>query len=223
MNVLILIKRQSLQLFYSDRKLPVECVVPETAMKDLEITNEKELDLVLTKYLLPVPAKMVTQTILLLDNDICFSAKLEQGREEEIKKAQLESSPFLHVVSTTFSVEGNAIFITTNQDLIQSIGRVLESHRYAILAVCPWHVVQYAKVVAPGETFNAASMKRLFDSADSIKQLGFPYQNEVLVAIPQELLTKKVPNKKISKGWIIFLSVAGVWVVVMIIWLLIRR
>jgi len=212
----------SLQIYYSDRRDPVVCMVPDTILKDLDIVNEKEFDALVSKYLLPVPVKSTVQTILLLDNDICFSTKLEAGKEEEIKKNHLDDSPFLHVVSTSFTVEGTSLFITANQDLIQSVGRVLESHRYVILAVCPWQIVQYAKVVAQGEVFNATSIKRLFDGAESIKQLGFLYEKQSPVTSIVDTQKKPSP-KKLSKGLIVFIGIAVVYLIGMLVWLILRK
>lgn len=211
MNVLVLIQRQSIQIYYPDRDTPVAVMVPLTAMRDVEILNEKDLDTVLSGVLRPVPPKSVMQTIVLIDDAICFSTPLEAGREEEMKKILINDVPFLHSASTIIPQSTGALFVITNQDLYDSVGRVLEGHGYSILGVYPWSVVSHLAAIKSGEGFGTVAIKRLFDAVTSLKQVSFVYHNQTAPIAPSIMSDGRATPKKLSKGWIIFLSVAVVY------------
>lgn len=223
MNVLVLIQRQSVQVYYPDRDTPAAAMVPLTVVRDVEVLNEKELDTILSGVLRPVTPKVVMQTMVLIDDAICFSTPLEAGREEEMKKALMNDVPFLHSAGTTIPQSTGTLFVITNQDLYESIGRILEGHGYTIVGVYPWTVVSHLSVVKSGEGFGAAAIKRLFDAVTSLKQMSFVYHNQVAPVAAPVVPDGRASPKKLSKGWIIFLSVAMAYAAFMVWYMFFRN
>lgn len=223
MNVLVLIQRQSLQIYYSDHDTPTAVMIPQTMVQDLEVINEKELDTLLAGVLLPVTPKTPMSALLLIDDAVCFSVPLEVGKEEEAKKALINDVPFLHVANVTIPFEKNPLFVTTNQNLYESIGRVFEAHGYSILGVYPWHVVGYLQLTKSGEAFGSGSVKRLFESIGGIRQTSFPYHNQEKSLALDPVVGGQVKPKKLSVGWIIFISLAILYAIGMVWYMFFRR
>lgn len=220
MNVLVLIQRQSIQIYYPDRDTPVAAMVPLTVLRDLEVLNEKDLDTILSSVLRPVTPKIGMQTMVLIDDAICFSTLLEPGREEEMKKILINDVPFLHTASAIIPQSTGSLFITTNQDLYDSIGRVLESHGYSIIGVYPWLAVLHVEAIKSGEGFGPVAIRRLFDGVASLKQVSFTYHNQLITPVSIPAIDGKKIDKKNYTGWIIFLSIALVYAGFMILKLL---
>ena len=223
MNVALLIQRQSMLLFLPDRDAPVTCPIPTTVIHDLEVLNEAELETLMGKIMPPQALKSQTQAILLLDDTICFTYRLEPAKEEEMKKTLLNDVPFLHVASTTISSGAESIFVTTNQDLYESVARALEAKKYSVIGVYPWASLQYLQIVKAGEAFSAATTKRLFDATATLRPVAFPYKHEVNVDVLPVTVTKSPERARSKKGWVIFISIALLYIVVMLIIVVLRR
>ena len=216
MNVLVFIQRQGVQLYYMDQEAPIACVLPSSTMRDLEIINEKELESFLAKTLRPVSPKSQMQAILLLDDAVCFSSALEAGKEDEIKKTLINDVPFLRVANTTVTLTTGSLFVTTNQDLYESIARVLEARMYSVIGVYPWVAIQQLQILKSGETVGASFVKRLFDAVSSLKQVAFSYHNQFVPPAMPETHRKPAAAQTSRIGWIVFLSLALVYIFVMV-------
>lgn len=222
MNILVLIQRQSMQVYYPDRDTPIACMVPPAVVRDVEVVNEKELDTVLSGVLRPAPNKSVMPTIILIDDSICFSSFLEVGREEEMKKKLVNDVPFLHIASTVLPLDAGQLFVMTNQDLYESVGRILESHGHTIVGVYPWSAVAHVQAIKSGEGFGPIVIKRLFDAVSDLKHVSFVYHNQVSVPLSSAPADGHAHTKKLPVGWIIFLGLALVYVLVMIWYMFFR-
>lgn len=216
MNVLVFIQRQGVQLYYMDQQAPIACVLPPSTMRDLEIINEKELESFLAKALRPVSPKSQMQAILLLDDAVCFSSALEAGKEDEIKKTLINDVPFLRVANTTVTLTTGSLFVTTNQDLYESIARVLEARMYSVIGVYPWVAIQQLQILKPGEVVGTQFVKRLFDAVSSLKQVAFSYHNQFVPPVVPATYLKPAATQTSRIGWSIFLSVALVYILVMV-------
>lgn len=223
MNVLVFIQRQGVQLYYMDQEAPIVCVLPPSIMRDLEIINEKELESFLGKALRPVSPKFQMQAILLLDDAVCFSSALEAGKEDEIKKTLINDVPFLRVASTTVTLTTGSLFVTTNQDLYESIARVLEARMYSVIGVYPWVAIQQLQILKPGEAVGTPFVKRLFDAVSSLKQVAFSYQNQFAPSAMTAMQAKPAVTQTSRIGWIIFISVAFVYVLIMVVIVFVSR
>ena len=223
MNVLVFIQRQGVQLYYMDQDAPIACVLPPSIMRDLEIINEKELENFFAAVLRPVSPNTQMQAVLLLDEAVCFSSLLEAGKEDEIKKRLINDVPFLHVANITIPVTAGSLFVTTNQDLYESIARVLEGRKYSVIGVYPLVAMQQFQIIKSGEMFGVTVVKRLFDAVSSLKQVAFSYQNQFVPSVMTAMQAKPAVTQTSRIGWIIFISVAFVYVLIMVVIVFVSR
>jgi len=215
MNILVFIQRRSLLFYYSNRNQPVQCIVPETVMNDLEILNEQELHELFKRYIPPKDPKVQTQVILLLSDDVCFSSWLEAGKEEQVKKTTVENAPFARIESVTIPFDQHMLYIITNQDLYGIIGHELETYNCSIIGIYPWVIAKYGKLLNDGGVFDSTVVKKIFEAHSHLKAYSFSYLSSQTPSIIDTQNKTEQAKKSIPTGWIIFILFTFLYIVAM--------
>ena len=216
-TMLLLIQRQSLQLFISNRVTPLAIMVPESVMRDMEIVSESGL-VALLKQILPVAdAHQQSQITLVISEDLCFVAPYDAAHVEEITQKLQNESPFAHVAISTVLTPVTPVVVSTNQELYETIGRVLEASHYVIFGVYPWRALQLGEMAKPNAVFDIAAAKRFCESPTIYKGSAFEYKSTVpLNPSPAVVATGAPVKKKLPVGWIIFGAAALLYAGVML-------
>lgn len=215
-STLLLIQRQSLQLFISDHPAPVAVMVPETVIRDMEVINEEELSLLLKKVLPSANAHTQSQITMVMSEDLCFVAPYDVTHAEEVVAKLQNESPFVHVAIAKVLTPTTPVVVSTNQELYETIGRVLESCHYAISGVYPWRALQLGELAKPNALFDIAAAKRFCESPSVYRGAAFEYKRIVPIATPPVVTSGVSVKKKFPLGWIIFGTAALLYAGVML-------
>lgn len=215
-TMLLLIQRQSLQLFISNRLTPLAVMVPESVMRDMEIVSESGL-VELFKQILPVTdARQQSQVTIVISEDLCFVAPYDASHPEEVVLKLQNESPFAHVAIATVLTPTTPVVVSTNQELYEAIGRVLEASHYTISGVYPWRALQLGEMAKPNAVFDIAAAKRFCESPSVYKGSAFEYKTAVPLATPVPIAAGATVKKKLPMGWLIFGTAALLYAGVML-------
>ncbi|MBP9814286.1 hypothetical protein KBC80_03770 [Candidatus Woesebacteria bacterium] len=214
-TTLLLIQRQSLQLFISNRVTPLAIMVPESVMHDMEIINEQGLA-TLFKQILPIAdIHQQSQITLVISEDLCFIAPYDVEHSEEVIVKLQNESPFAHVAIAKVLTQVTPVIVSTNQELYETIGRVLEASGYTVLGVYPWRALQLGEMAKPNAVFDIAAARRFCESLPTYKGAAFEYKTTVPYVAPVLTATGVPIKKKLSVGWLVFGTVALLYAAVM--------
>lgn len=215
-TMLLLIQRQSLQLFISDHTTPIAVMVPETVIRDMEVVNEEELALLLKKVLPVINTHTQSPVTMVISEDLCFVAPFDAAHPEEAVLKLQNESPFTHVAIATVLTPTTPVVVSTNQELYETIGRVLEAGHYTISGVYPWRALQLGEMAKPNAVFDIAAAKRFCESPSIYKGSAFEYKTTVPLVPPVPAASGVTGKKKLPLGWIIFGTTAILYAGVML-------
>lgn len=216
MSAIVVLKRDKLEFYFSDLDAGVSCPVPSSAVSDMEVTSEAELDTTLKLCLSNVPKRGTQQAALVIADDVCFTVQMDPEKEEETKKMLLSSSPFSRVVTVTVKTPNGSVMSATNQDLYETVARIIEIHGFNIVSVAPQASLVLIGM-SPEATFDKTAIKHFFDSLGTIKSASFPYtpQAPTFVQPPDKLASAK--SAKVSRWLVIFIVAAFVYAVIIVL------
>ena len=214
--MLLLIQRQSLQLFISNRLTPLAIMVPESVMRDMEIVSESGLAALFKQILPAADVHQQSQVTLVISEDLCFVAPYDTAHAEEITLKLQNESPFAHVAIATVNTQVTPVIVSTNQELYETIGRVLEASHYIVSGVYPWRALQLGEMAKPNAVFDIAAAKRFCESPYIYKGTAFEYKTTVPLATPVAVQTGVPVKKKFPVGWVVFGSAALLYAGVML-------
>lgn len=215
-STLLLIQRQSLQLFISDKAAPVAVMVPESVIRDMEVVSEMGL-VALFKQILPVvDVHIQAQITIIISEDLCFVAPFVAEKIEETQTKLQNESPFAHVAITTVMTPTTPVVVSTNQELYEAVGRVLEANHYVISGVYPWRALQLGEMAKPNAVFDVAATKRICESLSTYKSAAFEYKTVAPVVVVNSVTQSPAAKKKLPIGWIIFGVTALLYAAVML-------
>lgn len=219
MSALIVVKRNTIISYFSDRDESKSVAVSSDAIADMEILNEVNVEKMIHSLLGDKPQKPSVQTMLILDDELCFSEQTTLGEEEKTKEKLTGIVPFVRVATTTIHVQDAAIVVAANVDLYEALARLLRDMGYYVSMVLPWAAIVQSGVSAHGE-LDRTTVRRVFDAQATLKPMSFAFE-QAEQSERQEIHVVKAdsepPKKKLGTGWIIFISVALVYVVVMLL------
>lgn len=221
MEALVVVKRNSIVCYFSDRDTPVSTAVPTSAMADMEIVNETELTAVIDTLLGAKPVHPTIPTILVLSDELCFSEKAPLRGEEQTKAKLTNSVPLVRVATTLIRLGETTVVVAANADLYDTIAHILAEKGYPVTLVIPWSAIVQAGMSTHGE-LDKVTVRRVFEAQSSLKSMSFPCENtqttEVSVAAPE----KQSSTKRLPIGWFIFGGFALLYAVGMV-WYMMRR
>ncbi len=215
-TTLLLVQRQSLQLFISDRATPVAVMVPETTIRDMEVVNENELTALLRKVLPVASPHVQPQITIIISEDLCFVAPYDAQHPEEVALKLQNESPFAHVAIATVLTQVTPVVIATNQELYETIGRVLESCHYTVSGVYPWRALQLGEMAKPNSVFDIAATKRFCESPAVYRGTAFEYKTTVPLMTSTVVTAGVSVKKKFPVGWFVFGALALLYAGVML-------
>lgn len=219
MSALLVHRRSSLLCYFSDRDGGISIPIPPEAMSDMEILKED----VYLRVVSDVVAKMhpPTSVTLVLADDMCYFAQTTAEKLEEVKKQLVDDTPFSHVETTVVRNGKQVFIIATNADIYETAVKAFSEKGITISMVLPWSALVVYKVVLTGE-IDRVTVKRVTDSAQVLRESAFPLmQHEKVSIVPTTEHALVIKRKSIPIGWIIFVSIAIVYSIVMI-WYLLR-
>lgn len=219
MSALAILRPETLYVYYSDQSNPVGGSIAKSAVSDMEVVSEDEL-YVSVKKLVPIIPNTVVSTILVLSDELCFIQPVEEGKRDEAETKLISVTPFAHVTTALLTAHDQSYLIATNQDYYESISRALASQQHPVALVVPWSsLVQLG--LTKGE-LDIATVKHVFDGISALRSCAFPFLVEKQGAAVAVMASKgKVPQKKISWGWIIF-AVGAILYALIMYWFFIR-
>jgi len=221
MTALVILKRDAIHCYYSDRDTPVSVSVPSSAMTDMEIINEEELTAALSKALGAKSSHPITQTILVISDELCFYEQSPIQEEESTVKKLSGGVPLARVATTVIRSPDKALVIATNSDVYEAIVYMLTQQGYPVALVIPWAAIAQAGISSHGE-IDKATVRRVFDARSTLKAMSFslgkPRAPEVVVKNKE----KQEPKKKTPIGWIVFIGVAVLYAVGMLVFMVLR-
>ncbi len=216
----LLIKKDSLSWHYTNKDSLV-CAIPKTALRDMEIVNEQELGETIAKCLGKAVASPAIPTLVVLSDEVCFSVSLKRGQETEGVKHLTSLMPFARAEVVTVRTQNQSIAAGTNRDLYEFIARILASYGYEVTLVIPWVALAALGISVHGE-LDRVTVRQAFDNLSGLKPFSFPLIDEGLpVATPQAASPAPMSARKAPLGWIIFISVAVLYVIGMV-WFMLR-
>lgn len=213
MAAIVLLKRNALDIHYSDLDKAISCPLPSSAVSDMEVTSEQELDALVNQCLANLPKRGAMQSALIVGDDLCFSVRLEGGLEEETKKMLISSSPFSRVATVTIKTPNGSIMTSTNQDLYETVARILETYGFSIAAVVPYATLPTIGISSA--SLDKAVIKRILDSLGSIKSTSFPYTPQAPAPTQPTEANPSPKPKKLPLWMIIFIGGALLYAMIM--------
>lgn len=200
MSALALLRPNTLHVYYSDRPAPAGGSIPNSAIADMEVVRESEL-LASVGKLVPAVPGVSTATVLVLSDEVCF-IQLLAGKREDAEQHLMSLAPFTHVAIATVSVHDQQYLVAVNQDLYESVARVLAAQEHPVVLVVPWMALVQSGFTK-GE-IDMVTVKRAFDAAASLRNSAFPLPSVHSDAPPPP---PAVVAKRASQhrwGWIAF-------------------
>lgn len=222
MTALVVVKRNSLVGYLSDRDVPVSVVMPQSAMGGMEIADEKECAVLIEKSLGAKSTHPTIPTILVLSDELCFT-DISTPKDEEQAIVKLSGVvPFARISTTRIHTPDKSIILATNQDLYEIIARLLGERGYPVLMVVPWAALVQVGISAHGE-IDRVTVRRVFDAQSQLRPMSFPCEVASTMNTTSVVpVSTQAPAKKISKGLIIFGVLALIYAAFMI-WYMLRR
>lgn len=215
MTALVVISRSTLTFYYSDVDAPVSCELPPSAVSDMEVVGERELEEAVSSCLASVPKKGMVQAGMVVANDVCFSVPLEPEKEEETKKMLSVSCPFNRVATVSMKTPNGNIMTATNQDLYETIARVLEGCGFSITLVVP--AVSLVSIgINADSTLDKTHVKRFFDAVGTLKSVSFDYAAPIPAVYEAQEVKPSTKKAKISPWLVVLIVAAIVYALVMV-------
>lgn len=219
MSVLLVHRRSSLLCYFSDRDGGMSMPIPPEAMSDMEILKEDLYLQVVSAIASKIHAP--TGAILVLADDMCYFSQTTVEKLDEVKKQLIDDTPFSHVETTVVRNANQVFVIATNADLYEAAVKAFSEKGITISMVLPWSALVVHKVVLTGE-IDRVTVKRVTDASQVLRASAFPLvEHEKQTILPTQEHAVVTKRKSIPTGWIIFISIALVYSVVMI-WYLLR-
>lgn len=181
-------------IFHPSFKNPLEIVIPDTIIKDLEIKKTAELEKLITEcvqqnkiaagpvYLILSPDATIEKTI-----PTTTSENLKMQIEEYVKLA-----PFNHVGFTTVTSGKDTYLILVNRELFEGFQDILERLGFHVSAVTP------AKTLGLGSaSFNSQVGNEILRKSQFVFQNSFTSDPERMVQAQNNLSSDPRRNKKL--------------------------
>ena len=193
--------------YYSDKNEVFTVPLSQQSVSDLEVIDEGVLEKELTATLGKTLPKPSVQTVLVLDDEICFSTKITPPITAEMKTTLAADIPFAHVETVTVHYKSDDLAISTNSDFYQAIARCLSKIGYEAINVLPWVAVVSSGISEQGE-MDRVTVKRIFDSLSSLRLSSFPIEKHHMTEPSIPLASSSPVKKKLPIGWVIFIGIA---------------
>lgn len=220
MTAVCYFKRNAIHWYFSDKNEGLTAQISSSAISNLEIIDETILVQELGKAVGKIIPKPPVQTVLILDDDVCFSTKIPEPVTPEQIKTIAADVPFSHVETVAVRYKSDNLAVSANSDLYQGIVRSLGQVGYDVTVIVPWVAVIAAGISENGE-MDRVTVKRIFDATTSLKSSSFLFEkSHPSDALPTQA-AKTAQSKKLPIGWIIFIGIALVYAGVMF-WIYIR-
>jgi hypothetical protein len=222
MTALVVVKRNSLIGYLSDRDTPLSVVMPQSAMGVMEIADEKECAVLIEKTFGAKSTHPSIPTILVLSDELCFS-EVSTPKDEEQAIVKLSGVvPFARISTTRLHTPDKSIIIAANEDLYEIIARLLGERGYPVTLVVPWAALVQVGISAHGE-IDKITVRRVFDAQSQLRSMSFPCEVALAMNTPSAVpVSTQAPAKKVSKGLIIFGVLALIYAAFMF-WYMMRR
>ena len=220
MSAVCYFKRNAIHWYFSDKNEGLTAQISQGAISNLEIVDEMILMQEVGKAVGKVIPKPPVQTMLILDDDICFSTKVPQPVVPENLKNIASDVPFSHVETVTVHYKTDDLAVSANSDLYQAIVRSLGQVGYDVTLIIPWVAVIASGISENGE-MDRVTVKRIFDATATLKGSSFSFEKSHPSDLTLTQSNKASQPKKLPIGWIIFISIALVYAAVML-WVYIR-
>lgn len=220
MTALALLQPASLLVYYPDRDAPAGGEVPPDAVRDMEVQNLEALEEWVLRQV-PKDPKGPAQTVIVVGETLCYTLELNGKDEEETMKYLLRLTPFTNPATTVLTLQNKRYAIATNQDLYEGFVRSLSKSDHAVSLVVPYAALT-AVGIQTGEGIGRQTARRVSDALSQLKGSAF----SVRMKFPEPGKdTKPTGNnkngkKKLPVGWIIFVTVAVLYAVGMLVFLM---
>lgn len=220
MSVLIIHQRDALFLYTTDSDAPVSVPLPKEAVTDLEVNDEVLYMRSVAQKLGKGPVNQSTPAILVIPDDLCYVMRTSLEQQEDQTKQFISGLPFSHVEIASIHSQKDVFVVATNGDLYETAVRAVAACGYIVSLVVPWNAITQAKLSQAGE-IDRVTVKRIFDAQSQLKSVSFPMmEREKPAAAPTSPNPKT--QKPISRGWILFGSLALIYVIGMM-WFMLRK
>lgn len=201
MSALVILRPETLYVYYSDRTAPVGGSIAKSAVSDMEVVSEEELTSSVAKLVPSVP-KIIVSAIIVLSDELCFIQAVEDGNRDEAETKLISATPFVHVTTSFVTFNDQSYLIATNQDYYESIARAMAVQQHQVILVIPWScLVQHG--MTKGEV-DSSTVKRVFDGIAELRSCAFPFAVEKRSESVTTIASKEKKQKKIHWGWIAF-------------------
>lgn len=218
MSALIIHRRNALLYYSSDHDGGVSVPLPAEAVSDMEILNEELYVQTITALAAKIHAPV--NAMLILSDDMCYFAQTTPEKIDAVRDELVRNTPFSHVETTVIRNDKQMFVVATNADVYESAVHAFADKEISISMVIPWSALLISKVVLSGEV-DKVTVKRALDASQILKNCIFPLtQHEHRADVPSVKTTPSA-SKKISVGWVIFISLAVLYAIGMI-WFFMR-
>lgn len=216
MNALIIIHRNSLECYYSDRDNHTTCMLPLSAIADMEVVNEQEFAKIIAGSFGSAPVRPIVPTIIAVGDDVCFALNFTPEQETQAANKMVDIVPFSHVATTIVRSTSSTALVATNQDLYETTVRIFQTHGYATILVLPWSAITLSGISGNGVS-DKNTVRRVFDALPTLKKTSFSLYSEHIELTEHTITPQTQQVRKIAWGWIIFGFGALVYAVIMIV------
>lgn len=217
MSAIILHRRTSLLYYSSDRDGGISLPIPIEAMSDMEIVNEanyiRALEVMAGKIHTP------SSVILVLADEMCYFAKATPDTIDLVREQLIRNTPFSHVETTVVRDSKQIFIIATNADIYESMIHAFFNKGITISMVLPWSALVIQKIVLTGE-IDKVTVKRVSDGISMLKECSFPIAQHEQRTDAVPVTTHEKKQKSIPMGWVIFISIAVIYAIGMMVFLL---
>lgn len=173
------VSRTGLSICSSNSPAPATLNFPPTAIKDLEVINQTEINN-LVKTLLASHQVKPTSLVLILSSQVYFQKSLhevpETKRAEETQTF-LDSVPLSSLSYKAFRVQNKEYLIVINRNLYESLKQAFSALGFSIAAVVPEIVFGDNPTQFSAETCRLVFKKMDFLLQNSFLQDNEPYHN----------------------------------------------
>ena len=222
MSLLVEIKRDAFICHLTDREAPVSVPVPPAAISDLEVRDETALATAMQAVFGKKPAKPTIPAVLVLSDDACFYKRVTGGETADLKEKFAAEVPFSRVATVVIRTKDSTIFVATNTELYETVSRLLKEMGYPVTMVVPRAALTQIGI-GQEVSIDRTVAKRIIDARQQLQPMEFPCDQSQPEITDTEKTGEGGKKAVLSKGWIIFLGLAGLYVVAMAIFFLLRR
>lgn len=220
MSAIVILKRNVFALYLSDKGSPLVGQVSAQAVTDMEVVDEKRFRDDIVRTLGNAIPKPSVPTILLLSDELCFVNKLAEQPTPEVLQKLTSVLPFAHAESVVLHTNDGDFALSANADLYHVTARLLTERGFGVSYVIPWAAITRAGISVRGE-LDKVTVKKIFDAQASLKQYAFPLDMLPVISPKPTSSPQTTPRKRIPMGWILFVSIALIYALVML-WFFVR-